>query len=368
MIRPDPDFPSSYAQARERFLGAARARGARIDSHALPGLRGLDGEPLAADVAVFGAADARGVLLLQSGTHGVEGYCGSGLQHALLREGPELDAALAAGLRVVMLHAINPWGFSWRRRVTQEGVDLNRNVRRFSVPDGPDTDYEAVHPLLMPARWPWTGENRAAIDAFVAEHGAAHWQYAVSHGQWSRPEGLFHTGRAPTWSNGVLRAVLRAQVRGAAALAWIDVHTGLGPPGHGELIHSGRDDAAEVARARSIWGPRVTSIFDGSSASARIDGMVGLAFGDECPGTDFAGIALEYGTASMDAVIDALRVDHWVAANAPDDAAARARAREGMLAAFFVDTDDWKAVVLSQGRDAFAKAAAGLGAAGGRRD
>ena len=365
MIRPDPDFPSSYALARERFLAAARARGARIESHALPALRGLDGEALAADVAVLGPADARAVLLLQSGTHGVEGYCGSGLQHALLREGGELDAALDAGLRVVMLHAVNPWGFSWRRRVTQEGADLNRNVRRFPVPDGPDADYEAVHPLLLPPQWPWTDANRAEIAAFIAERGDAHWRFAVTHGQWSRPEGLFYTGAEPTWSNRVLREVLRGQVRGATALAWIDVHTGLGPTGHGELIYSGRNDAADVARTRATWGPAVTSIFDGSSSSARIDGMVGLAFADECPGTTFAGIALEFGTVPADAVIDALRYDHWVAARAPDDPQARSRAREGMLGAFFVDTDAWKSAVLAQGRDAVAKAVAALG---NRRD
>jgi formate dehydrogenase iron-sulfur subunit len=56
------------------------------------------GPVTAADVAVLGPPDARDVLLVQSGTHGVEGYCGSGVQHALLRAGDELDSALQAGV------------------------------------------------------------------------------------------------------------------------------------------------------------------------------------------------------------------------------------------------------------------------------
>jgi len=363
MIRPDPDFPASYAQARERFLAAARARGARIESFENPAGPGLDGEVLAADVAVLGPSDARDVVLIQSGTHGVEGYCGSGVQHALLRTGDELDAALAAGARVVLLHAINPWGFSWRRRVTEDNVDLNRNVRPFPVPDGPDLDYEEVHGLLLPDHWPPGAANEAAIAAFVARRGAAHFQFAFSHGQWSRADGVFYSGRAPTWSQRTLREVLRRQVRGAARFYWIDLHTGLGPSGHGELIYAGRDVAADIARARACWGPSVTSIYDGSSTSAKIGGMVGNAFYDECPGSELAAVALEYGTVPMDAVRDALRFDHWVAAHAPQDAQARARARETMLEAFFVDTDDWKTAILTQGRDTLAKASAAIRAA-----
>jgi len=356
MIRPDPDFPTRYAQARERFLAAALARGARLESHEHPEDRGVDGEPLAADVAVLGPPDARDVVLVQSGTHGVEGYCGSGVQHALLRAGDELDTALQAGVRVVMLHAINPWGFSWCRRVTHEGVDLNRNVREFPVTDGPDPDYDEIHPLLLPDTYPWPAENAGEIAAFISRRGLAHWQFAMSHGQWSQPDGLFYCGRSPTWSNTTLREVLRRHVRGAARLHWIDLHTGLGPPGHGEMIYAGRDNPADLARSRDCWGPEVTSIYDGSSTSARIEGMVGTAFYDECGGTALAAIALEYGTVPFDGVADALRLDHWVAARAPRDTTLRTRAREQMLAAFFVDTDAWKAAILTQGRDAFAKA------------
>jgi hypothetical protein len=126
------------------------------------------------------------------------------------------------------------------------------------------------------------------------------------------------------------------------------------------MIYAGLDVAGDVARTRACWGPAVTSIFDGSSTSARIAGMIGGAFYAECPGTALATIALEYGTLPFEAVTDALRFDHWVAARRPDDATLRAQARERMVEAFFVDTDGWKTAVLRQGREAFAKAAASV--------
>ena len=39
-----------------------------------------------------------------------------------------------------------------------------------------------------------------------------------------------------------------------AAMVWIDVHTGLGPYGHGEKIFVG-SDAAELARANATGAP-----------------------------------------------------------------------------------------------------------------
>lgn len=359
-LRPDPSFPSGYAQGRERFLAAAAARGARLEHHVHTGMRGLEDEPLAADVAILGPTDATDVILLHSGTHGVEGFCGSGLQHALLSAGSELDDAVAAGIRVVLLHAINPWGFSWRRRVTEDNVDLNRNFRDFSRPAGPDPEYDAVHPLLLPSAWPWTEANQRAIDEFVAAHGTARWQQAITHGQRTQSDGVFFAGNAATWSNRTMREILRRHVRGARRLYWIDIHTGLGPTGHGEMIYAGRDLASDLARTRACWGPEVTSVFEGTSASALVEGTIGNAAYDECPDTLFAGVALEFGTRPLVRMIDALRVDHWVAAHAPDDAALRETARTRMLDAFFVDTDEWKRAVLDQGRDAFARAVSTL--------
>ena len=72
-------FSPSYAQARQKFLQACMAAGLRAQAHVHP-LKGREGEALAMDVALDGAADARHLLILTSACHGVEGHCGSGVQ------------------------------------------------------------------------------------------------------------------------------------------------------------------------------------------------------------------------------------------------------------------------------------------------
>jgi len=72
-------FSASYGQARAKFLGACQAVGLTVESHAHP-LRGSQGEILAMDVALDGPADAKNLLIISSACHGVEGYCGSGLE------------------------------------------------------------------------------------------------------------------------------------------------------------------------------------------------------------------------------------------------------------------------------------------------
>ncbi len=75
--------------------------------------------------------------------------------------------------------------------------------------------------------------------------------------------------------------------------------------------------ADDVARAKAWWGDDVTSFHDGSSTSAPLTGVNYNAVYDECPGVAYAGIALEYGTLPVMAVLQALRGDQWLQ-NHPD--------------------------------------------------
>ncbi|PKQ03721.1 MAG: DUF2817 domain-containing protein, partial [Alphaproteobacteria bacterium HGW-Alphaproteobacteria-12] len=68
-------FSQSYAEARNRFLAAAKDADVHVNHHLHP-LKGPAGETLAMDVARLGPADASRILAIGSGTHGVEGYCG----------------------------------------------------------------------------------------------------------------------------------------------------------------------------------------------------------------------------------------------------------------------------------------------------
>ena len=355
-------FAQSYAEARSKFLAAAGAAGLDPVAHAHP-LLGRDGEALAMDVARHGPADAPALLIVSSACHGVEGYCGSGVQNALLADAGFRAAAERAGVAVLYIHALNPYGFSWLRRTTHENVDLNRNFQDFSKPLPRNAAYDRIAHLIVPAEWPPTPEVKAGLAAFIAEHGSKGLQTAVSSGQYEHPQGLFYGGRTPTWSQQTLRHVLQDHARRCARLAWLDLHTGLGPNGHGERIWAGPDDAAAIARARTWWGDGVTSIYDGSSESALLTGLMWFAAGQECAQAEYTGIALEYGTLPFDQVTDALRADQWLENHPEAPPGQRAQIKRQIRDAFYTDTDAWKARIVEQGVEAAHQAVAGLGAA-----
>jgi len=363
MIGVNQAFAGSYARARVQFLEAAAAGGLAIESHANP-LQGRDGETLAMDVVRDGPADAEKLLIVSSACHGVEGYCGSGVQVFALHDDEWREQARSAGVAVLYVHALNPYGFSHLRRTTHENVDLNRNFQDFSKPLPVNAGYREIAPLLLPDEWPPNADNQAAVQHYLATKGEAAWQAAVSGGQYEFEGGMFFGGQAPTWSNRTLRSVLRAHGRAARRVAWIDLHTGLGPSGIGERIYAGSDDAAAVARARAWWdgggATPVTSMYDGSSSSALLTGLMWTAIYDECPQAEYTGIALEYGTLPILQMLQALRAEHWLHQHPEAPAEQAAQIKADMLAAFYTDTDAWRGQIISQARQALFQAAQGL--------
>ena len=352
-------FAQSYAEARGKFLAAAEGAGLHVHSHRHP-LLGHDGETLAMDVARSGAADAQAVLIVSSASHGVEGYCGSGVQNALLAEPGFQAAAQAAGVAVLYVHGLNPWGFSWWRRTTHENVDLNRNWHDFGQPLPHNAAYDDIAHLLLPPAWPPAPDVEAALAAYAVQQGPKALQTAISAGQHHHPEGLFYGGQDPTWSQQTLRHVLQEHGTRCARLGWIDLHTGLGPSGHGERIFACRDDAAALARARAWWGAEVTSIYDGSSSSALLSGLMWNAAYEECAQAEYTGLALEFGTVPLDEVIGALREDQWFENHPEAPRALRAAARRRVRDAFYTDTDVWKQRIVEQGLAVAHQAVAGL--------
>ena len=362
MIGVTEAFSSTYAEARRKFLHACVMADLKVETHAHP-LNGIDGEDLAMDVAYDGPADTKQMLIVTSACHGIEGYCGSGVQVFALHDAEWRDKAREAGVGVLYVHALNPHGFSHGRRVTQENVDLNRNFLDFSQPAPVNAAYAKLHALLLPDEWPPSSKNQAEVAAWIDEHGAIAYQAAITGGQYQFDDGLFFGGTAPTWSNRTYRHVLRTHGTGVQQLAWIDLHTGLGPNGLGERIFACRDDKAAYARANAWWGTPeapVTSIYDGSSSSAFLTGLMWSAMYDECPQAEYTAIALEYGTLPIMDMMGSLRADHWRHKHpeAPAELANAIRAQ--IRNAFYTETDAWKGQIISQARQAMFQAVDGL--------
>lgn len=333
---------SSYAEARTAFVAAAEAVGARLESFPHP-RTGLEGEALAVDVAELGPAHATSVVLVVSGTHGVEGYLGSALQRhhleMLAANGFDVDAE---GPALVFVHALNPFGFSWVRRVNEDNVDLNRNFIDWTQPPPSNDDYSVLADTLVPASWTEEVQERMRGELLtkLSELGFDRAQQIISGGQFDHPTGVFYGGTGPTWSHQWLRDFLGRRLANVERAAIIDLHTGLGPWGHAELISSEPVGSDALARQRAWWTD-VTALRDGSSVSADVSGEWLGVVADFAPTTEVTGIAIEYGTVDPVTILNSLRADAVLHASGAQTAQGADAVRAEVRAAFVDDDPAW---------------------------
>ncbi|MEW2633572.1 M14 family metallopeptidase [Streptomyces sp. NPDC048389] len=356
-------FPLDYSRARADFLTAAEEAGARVRTFALPGHSGPDGGELCVDTAYLGPPDPLKLLVTVSGTHGIEGFCGSACQTGiLLREGVA-KAAAGTTTGVLLVHALNPYGFAYLRRVNEDNVDLNRNFVDHDAPPH-NGAYDAVHRTLVPADADEFAPRElvANLTALRVRLGPQRLQEAVTRGQYRHPDGLFYGGDAPTWSRRVFETVVAEQVAGAAHVGYIDLHTGLGARGVGEPIFRGGRDADAHQRARRWYGDALTVSERGTSSSTPIVGNTATAVADGLgAGSRLTAITLEFGTQPGPEVLLALCADAWLHRHHPPNDAVRSDLKR-LIRDAFCPADDarWREQVLQRAREVFEQAVVGL--------
>ena len=111
-MKASPFFRTTYQAARQAYRDAAAARGLQVTPYRNPA-KGAEGEELSSDMLLIGPADAERLLIVTSATHGAEGFCGSAIETGWLQSG--IFTQLPADTAVLLVHAINPYGFAWVR-------------------------------------------------------------------------------------------------------------------------------------------------------------------------------------------------------------------------------------------------------------
>lgn len=359
MIDPAACFSRTHDEARATFLHACIDRGGAIVSHRHP-RTGPDGEPLFLDEARFGAPGARKVIFLASGTHGIEGFCGSGIQTFLLRSG--VAARLPDDVALVFVHAVNPWGFAWLRRVNEDNVDINRNFIDHTAPHPENPDYAALDPLLNPAVLDEAAVAAllAATQRIAAEHGMGALFRAVSGGQYDHPRGLQFGGRTPVWSNRMLRALWARHAAGADLAVFIDLHSGLGPAGIGLVMQTAATGSI-AAQLACDWWPDTIRVEPAQGTDAALySGLIGPAFASAGGPAAAVGVVLEFGTIDMTQVMLAIQADNWLQHHGERDSDAGRAIEQRMRDAFFVDAKEWQESVCERGRDVLDRALSGM--------
>jgi hypothetical protein len=196
--------------------------------------------------------------------------------------------------------------------------------------------------------------------AYASRRSKAAWQHAISGGQYRHPEGIFYGGAGPTWSRRTQTAIYSEYLSGAAKVAIIDFHTGLGPWGLGERIVTGPRNSSGFSRATRWYGNGVVSPYDGTSSSAPIVGDGLTASIGLLPKAEVTAIAMEYGTLPIEAMVQAVRADAWLHAHGKLDSEQGRAIKKQIRDAFYGDAPDWKGMIAGQALLACRQAVIGL--------
>ena len=331
-------FHTNYLDARSAFREKSADAGATLHAWEVIPPETPDSEGLTIDAAVFG--DGPKALVISSGLHGVEGFAGSAVQLDFLRQG------LPDDIRVVLLHALNPFGMSQRRRVNESNVDLNRN---FLAEDesytGSSDGYQRLNTLLNPER-PTGGIEFMLLRTIlqIIRHGYNTLKTAVVGGQYDFPKGLFFGGKVLERGPQILLRELPALLDGAEQIVHIDFHSGLGKSGTYALLVDTDAGSAEHLMLRDTYGDRVQPWDADHGVAYKIRGGLPEAM-TRLLGSRTCVITCEFGTIAALDVLQALRTEnqatHW--------GGDLSQARDGLMAAFRPQEKKWEEDIITGG-------------------
>ena len=357
-------FPLTYDECRARFRQAAAGAGAGLRAHRVPA-RGPDGQSLTVDVARLGPDPAPRLLVLMSGTHGIEGFAGSAIQTEWLLARGE-DDTLPADLGVVLVHAVNPYGMAWWRRQNESNVDLNRNWVSFESAPPENPGYRELHPFLCPLENADRTEMefRKASQRLIDEHGYDWVKTAITVGQYEVPDGLYYGGAQREASTRILEEALREPLAEAEQVLTVDLHTGHGDFGTYTLLCSATEGSDEHRWLAGCFDPAHIEVTQDNPQATTPEKRGQLARGFRellQEGARYASLTFELGTCDDLTMILAERAEHWLHRHGDREAEEGRRIAWRHRCASIPDSAEWESRARAHGRQVVADALRGIG-------
>ena len=355
-------YPESYEQAREDFRALSASLSERFENVTYCPLwvsSEVDND-LTIDICYIPAQnDSLNLLILVSGVHGVEGYVGHAVQKMFVDN--YLDNEMVENTGVLLIHAVNPYGFKYTRRVTENNVDMNRNSP--STPDLYDIrneGYTQVYDLINPQKKVRTRslENRFFFVKAINEIRKASLpvlRQAVLQGQYTYPEGLYFGGKAPEPQIEVLEPVIARISQPYNRIMVLDLHTGYGERGKLHLFPNPMEDNERE---------RLEYMFEGFSIDwgdtedfYTVTGDFVSFVGALNPEKEFYPMVFEYGTLNSQTTMGSLKSIHIMILENQGHQHGYASARDSirvkadLLEMYYPASENWRNYSMQQTRD-----------------
>jgi hypothetical protein len=307
--------------------------------------KGPRNERLSCDVIWLGKTNTDNVLVLISGLHGVEGGVGSAIQTDFVNRYKRLPDNCA----VVLVHALNPWGFAWASRGDHQGIDVNRNFIDFNQPL-PTSDISDL----------WQQLSSGELD-FVDLAADQEQFERISQGQYQHADAPFYGGNTVSWSRQIIESLIeKIAPAKRKKIMVLDIHSGLGGYGCGDLICDHPADSKGFKLAHTLFGKTIVAPFASESKYGAKLGLHDYIWQQQ--GEHVCFLTLEFGTQGNDRLLSVLAQDQqWQQSGETDwSADSTIETKHAMQDFFCPDEKQWQELVLFRGRQVIEMALAEL--------
>ncbi len=345
-------WPANYFASRDKFFELARLCGARMESHLLKAV-GPDGEPLTVDVAALTSSHDEHLIVFTSGVHGIEGFIGACIQIQALQRLAQSGVPDRTG--IVMIHAVNPWGFAHLRRVDENNADVNRNFINsyLSKPASP-SEYAELDAVINPRKASnASGEIKywmSASKLIARNRGIKKLFRPIAEGQYDFPQGLFFGGEVAGESCELLQNLVCRFSANVDRITLLDIHSGLGPSATATLIGNSNMMAAEKQMSWLRTHYHQPVLIDNASVNVyNAQGTFSQWCQQALSDKRFLYLCVEIGTVNPIRLFSALRREnqahHWAGSHSTS----YIQTKQSLLEAFAPRSPRWRREAVAQG-------------------
>ena len=358
-------FHDTYDDCRSDFVGkidqlVSQYRGVEVFKLGVPSK--IDPE-LTVDICYIPAQEApNSLLIIISGTHGVEGFAGSAIQSMVIEE--ILSPGYLDSTGLLLIHGMNPYGMKYLRRVTENNIDLNRNCAAdMTHYDTKNEGYTQVYDMLTP-------RGKANHFSFRSQHlhmiviqkilavSMPVLRQAILQGQYEYPEGLFYGGNEFEPQIDAITPILRDKMVPYSRILTVDLHTGYGKNGTLHLFPNPVEDTDIKAQMEELFAGYTIDWGDTTDFYI-ILGSYADYIGTLAPGKTYYPMIIEFGTLDSQQTFGSIRSLHNLILenqgfqNGYKNETSEAKISENLIEMFYPSNDTWRSKVITDAKEIF---------------
>lgn len=253
------EFPQNYTHSRSRFLAYKSEYSKKYINFkhlAIP----LSESDLSVDLFYIPArSETKNLIIITSGTHGPEAYLGSALQYYFMQN--VLPNIEIENTGVILIHALNAWGFKHHKRADMNNINLNRNFDLDkNLFETKNLGYEKLKENLeirseLSSLYSFPAFSLLKKLAFESNVSIASLTEAIGKGQYSSPTGINYGGSKFTKQTVAIVDFLKKYAQSYHRFLHIDLHTGLGDKGVLHIMPSEKMNMKSKSELSKLFQP-----------------------------------------------------------------------------------------------------------------